>query len=87
MTKSSEPQPIHGLHGADDPGPRNIALDKMNPNILTPPTTDNGGMPNLNWAYHITGSSFQSKPIVSTVFYKIPHGRRQKTCLNTLQPA
>jgi len=51
MTKSSEPQPIHGLHGADDPGPRNIALDKMNPNILTPPTTDNGGMPNLKFPF------------------------------------
>jgi len=51
MTDASAPQPIRGSHGADDPGPRNIALDKMNPNILLPPVTDNGGMPNLKFPF------------------------------------
>ncbi|WP_300001163.1 cupin domain-containing protein [uncultured Cedecea sp.] len=51
MTDTSAPQPIRGSHGADDPGPRNIALDKMNPNILLPPATDNGGMPNLKFPF------------------------------------
>jgi len=51
MTNNSVPQPIRGLHGADDPGPRNIALDKMNPNILIPPVTDNGGIPNLKFPF------------------------------------
>lgn len=51
MTDTSAPQPIRGSHGADDPGPRNIALDKMNPNILLPPVTDNGGMPNLKFPF------------------------------------
>lgn len=51
MTDTSAPQPIRGTHGADDPGPRNIALDKMNPNILLPPVTDNGGMPNLKFPF------------------------------------
>ena len=51
MTDTSAPQPIRGSHGADDPGPRNITLDKMNPNILLPPVTDNGGMPNLKFPF------------------------------------
>lgn len=51
MTNASAPQPIRGLHGADDPGPRNVELDKMNPNILIPPATDNGGMPNLKFPF------------------------------------
>jgi oxalate decarboxylase len=51
MTDASVPQPIRGSRGADDPGPRNVALDKMNPNILLPPETDNGGMPNLKFPF------------------------------------
>lgn len=51
MSDNSIPQPIRGSHGADDPGPRNVALDKMNPDILIPPATDNGGMPNLKFPF------------------------------------
>lgn len=51
MANSNEPQPIRGTHGADDPGPRNIKLDEINPNILLPPETDNGGMPNLKFPF------------------------------------
>jgi oxalate decarboxylase len=41
------PQPIRGKEGGTDPGPRNIALDRQNPDILTPPSTDAGTIPNL----------------------------------------
>lgn len=59
MTKSSLPQPILGSHGADDPGPRNVVLDKMNPNILQPPSTDNGGMPNLKFPFSMAHSRLE----------------------------
>src|SRR6202011_3265981 len=41
------PQPIRGKEGGTDPGPRNIALDRQNPDILAPPRTDAGTIPNL----------------------------------------
>lgn len=34
------PQPIRANKGGTDPGPRNILLDRQNPDILTPPSTD-----------------------------------------------
>ena len=51
MSEQTPPQPIRGTHGADDPGPRNVALDRMNPDILNPPATDHGGMPNLKFPF------------------------------------
>ncbi len=51
MTQSSIPQPIRGTKGATDPGPRNLELDRQNPDILTPPETDNGSIPNLKFSF------------------------------------
>jgi oxalate decarboxylase len=45
------PQPIRGNEGGTDPGPRNIALDRQNPDILTPPSTDAGTIPNLKFSF------------------------------------
>ncbi len=51
MSESQIPQPIRGQFGADDPGPRNVELDKQNPDILVPPATDNGSIPNLKFSF------------------------------------
>lgn len=51
MTDKDVPQPIRGTQGADDPGPRNVVLDKMNPDIFLPPETDNAGIPNLKFPF------------------------------------
>lgn len=48
---SAVPQPIEGHLGADDPGPRNVILDRLNPDMLTPPPTDAGDMPNLKFSF------------------------------------
>ena len=45
------PQPIRGNEGGTDPGPRNVALDRQNPDILTPPSTDAGTIPNLKFSF------------------------------------
>src|SRR5216683_6400114 len=45
------PQPIRGNEGGTDPGPRNIALDQQNPDILTPPSTDAGTLPNMKFSF------------------------------------
>lgn len=44
-------EPIRGTKGATDPGPRNPALDAQNPDMLIPPATDNGSLPNLKFSF------------------------------------
>ncbi|WFU91409.1 cupin domain-containing protein (plasmid) [Rhizobium sp. CC1099] len=51
MTKKEDIQPIRGTRGADDLGPRNIELVLQNPDVLIPPETDNGSLPNLKFPF------------------------------------
>ena len=46
-------QPIDGTRGADIAGPRNDELERQNPDILIPPSTDNGGIPNLKFPFSL----------------------------------
>jgi oxalate decarboxylase len=43
----SIPQPRRSGHGGTDPGPRNLMRDRQNPDMLVPPSTDRGTLPNL----------------------------------------
>lgn len=45
------PQPRRNGEGADDPGPRNLERDRQNPNLLAPPETDHGTLPNLKFSF------------------------------------
>ncbi len=45
------PQPMVDGKGATDPGPRNIARDRQNPDILVPPQTDHGTLPNMRFSF------------------------------------
>ena len=47
----SVPQPRRPGHGGTDPGPRNLLRDKQNPDILVPPATDHGTLPNLRFSF------------------------------------
>ncbi len=51
MVSIAETQPIRGAKGATDPGPRNVEVDKQNPDVFSPPETDNGSMPNLKFSF------------------------------------
>jgi oxalate decarboxylase len=44
-------QPIIGHLGADIAGPRNPQAEAQNPDILMPPITDKGGIPNLKFPF------------------------------------
>ena len=44
-------QPIRGREGATILGPRNVPVERQNPDLLTPPTTDAGTIPNLKYSY------------------------------------
>lgn len=45
------PQPQRNGDGADDPGPRNIERDRQNPDLLAPPATDHGTLPNMKFSF------------------------------------
>ncbi|MBQ0902529.1 cupin domain-containing protein [Micromonospora sp. U21] len=48
---SATPQPKRGQAGWQDPGPRDVVRDRQNPDLLTPPTTDAGTLPNLRFTF------------------------------------
>ena len=41
-TTTEVPQPERGTLGANIQGPQNVEIDRQNPDILAPPTTDSG---------------------------------------------
>jgi oxalate decarboxylase len=49
--QTTEPQPQRPGHGGSDPGPRNLTRDRQNPDMLVPPSTDHGTLPNLRFSF------------------------------------
>ena len=45
------PQPQRPGHGGTDHGPRNVGRDRQNPDVLVPPSTDHGSLPNLRFSF------------------------------------
>ncbi|KAF5855581.1 hypothetical protein ETB97_008970 [Aspergillus alliaceus] len=46
---TTNPQPIRGDLGSTDPGPRTYAYDRLNPDTLAPPASDNGYVKQAKW--------------------------------------
>jgi oxalate decarboxylase len=51
QTPEAVPQPQRPGRGGTDPGPRNLSRDRQNPDVLAPPSTDNGTLPNLRFSF------------------------------------
>src|SRR5260221_7396894 len=51
QTGEPRPQPQRPGHGGTDPGPRNLERDRQNPDLLVPPSTDHGTLPNLRFSF------------------------------------
>src|SRR5216684_6562258 len=51
QTNEPVPQPQRPGHGGTDPGPRNVVRDRQNPDLLVPPSTDHGTLPNLRFSF------------------------------------
>jgi oxalate decarboxylase len=49
--QNGAPQPERPGRGGTDPGPRNPAREAQNPDILVPPSTDHGTLPNLRFSF------------------------------------
>ena len=45
------PEPIRDSDGASILGPHNVPVEKENPDLLTPPRTDSGTVPNLKYSF------------------------------------
>jgi hypothetical protein len=42
--KNVQPEPVRGKFGATILGPQNVEIDRQNPDLLGPPTTDHGSV-------------------------------------------
>jgi oxalate decarboxylase len=45
------PQPRRPGRGGTDHGPRSLVRDRQNPDLLVPPSTDHGTLPNLRFSF------------------------------------
>src|SRR6201993_2417938 len=51
QTVEGIPQPRRPGLGGTDPAPRNLMRDGQNPDVLVPPSTDHGSLPNLRFSF------------------------------------
>ncbi|KAF5382302.1 hypothetical protein D9757_008456 [Collybiopsis confluens] len=56
----SVPKPFRGTTGASILGPDNIPLDLENPDLLAPPSTDNGEISNSKWPFSFSPMRLQT---------------------------
>ncbi|KAH7928108.1 putative oxalate decarboxylase/oxidase [Leucogyrophana mollusca] len=54
------PVPERGSLGASILGPQNIPIDLLSPDLLAPPTTDNGDVPNAKWPMGLSHNRLQT---------------------------
>ncbi|KAI1784346.1 oxalate decarboxylase [Ganoderma leucocontextum] len=59
-TTTTDPQPERGKLGANIMGPQNIPIDRQNPDILAPPTTDSGTVGNAKWPFSLSKMQLQT---------------------------
>ncbi|KAI0076189.1 oxalate oxidase [Panus rudis PR-1116 ss-1] len=60
VTTTEDVQPIRGSLGATILGPQNIPIDQQNPDLLAPPTTDAGSIPNIKWPFSLSHNRLQT---------------------------
>ncbi|KAF8151249.1 oxalate decarboxylase [Mycena galopus ATCC 62051] len=58
--ESKDPAPIRGSLGATILGPSNIPVEQQNPDLLAPPTTDNGDIGNAKWPFAMSHNRLQT---------------------------
>ncbi|KAI0076197.1 Bicupin, oxalate decarboxylase/oxidase [Panus rudis PR-1116 ss-1] len=56
----ASPVPVRGSLGASILGPDNQAIDQQNPDLLTPPTTDQGTIGNAKWPFSLSHNRLQT---------------------------
>lgn len=54
------PEPIRSGLGGTILGPQNVPVELQNPDVLAPPTTDNGAVPNFKWPFSLSHNRLQT---------------------------
>lgn len=54
------PEPVRGQLGATILGPQNVPLELENPDLLAPPSTDNGHVSNFKWPFSLSHNRMQT---------------------------
>ncbi|KAI0340405.1 oxalate decarboxylase [Trametopsis cervina] len=57
---TKDPEPIRDSLGATILGPQNVNMDKQNPDLLAPPTTDSGTVGNAKWPFSLSHNRLQT---------------------------
>ncbi|KAJ7578659.1 oxalate decarboxylase [Mycena floridula] len=57
---NADPSPQRGTLGAPILGPDNIQIDIQNPDLLAPPTTDQGSVSNAKWPFSLSHNRLQT---------------------------
>ncbi|KAK7691348.1 hypothetical protein QCA50_004744 [Cerrena zonata] len=60
VTTTEDVQPVRGSLGGSILGPQNVPLQQQNPDILAPPTTDAGSIPNSKWPMILSHNRIQT---------------------------
>lgn len=55
-----QPEPIRGKLKASILGPQNVEIDRQNPDLLAPPTTDHGTVANAKWPFSLSHNRLQA---------------------------
>ncbi|KAI0322896.1 oxalate decarboxylase [Amylostereum chailletii] len=59
-TDVANPQPERGSLGGSILGPVNVPISLQNPDLLAPPTTDHGDIPNAKWPFSLSANRIQT---------------------------
>jgi hypothetical protein len=51
QTGAPVPEPLRSGRGGSNPGPKNSARMQQNPDVILPPATDHGTLPNLRFSF------------------------------------
>ncbi|QRW22657.1 oxalate decarboxylase [Rhizoctonia solani] len=57
--QSGTPEPERGAAGGSIMGPQNLPLERQNPDLLAPPTTDSGTVENVKWPFGLSHNRVQ----------------------------
>ena len=73
-----EPLPWRMGDGATIMGPRNKDRERQNPDMLRPPSTDHGNMPNMRWSFADSHIRIEVSPsrVLCTTSNRLMHCRR-----------
>src|ERR1700741_4571126 len=87
-TNVTDPEPIRGDSGGTIAGPQNVPLEREMPDLLVPPSTDSGTLPNMwfpfsaahnrlqpgGWTREVTVRELPSSPEISGVNMRLNPG-------------